>query len=514
MPGVAARTFVTLSEHGMSVSLITQSSSEQSICFTVPEKESSAAREHLERAFAAEIARREVDSVQVQLGMATVAVVGLGMAGTPGIAGRVFTALAASDINLVAIAQGSSELNISFVVEASDAAPGPAGHPRWLSAVQDRGRAGHADHRPRRGHSRVRRDRPYPGWSARPEEGEDGKNAPIRVVGVVDRSGFVFDARGLVARRMEALASWKEQGKELAAAPGGQPGTPAQAVAFFARHALARPVLVDATAAETGPVLAGALKSGMDLVLANKRPLSGAKTERDALLALAQAHGRRIRFEATVGAGLPVLDTYRKLVDSGDKVLKIEGCVSGTLGFLFTELGRGRRFSEAVRTAMERRFTEPDPRDDLSGADVGRKALILGRLLGYAGEPGDVVIESLVPGLGPGHDPGAIRDRARVLGRGVENAGSGRPGQAGGASLRGHGHPQPDPGWSAERRWSQPVRRAEGDRQPDRLHHRPIPQPARDTGGGRGASGHRRRRAQRHFGAGELVMKLLADRHA
>jgi bifunctional aspartokinase / homoserine dehydrogenase 1 len=102
-------------------------------------------------------------------------------------------------------------------------------------------------------------------------------------------------------------------------------------------------------------------------------------------------------FEATVGAGLPVLDTFRKLVESGDKVLKIEGCVSGTLGYLFTELGRGRKFSEAVRGAMEKGFTEPDPRDDLSGADVGRKALILGRLLGYTGEPGDVVVESLVP---------------------------------------------------------------------------------------------------------------------
>jgi homoserine dehydrogenase len=102
-------------------------------------------------------------------------------------------------------------------------------------------------------------------------------------------------------------------------------------------------------------------------------------------------------YEATVGAGLPIFDTYRKLAESGDRVLKIEGCLSGTLGFLLTEVARGRRFSEALGKAMELGYTEPDPRDDLSGADVGRKALILGRLLGFGGEPTDVAVESLVP---------------------------------------------------------------------------------------------------------------------
>ena len=122
VPGVAARAFATLSARGMSVSLITQSSSEQSICFTVPEKEAKSAKEHLDQAFHDEIARRDVDGVQVQTGMTTIAVVGLGMAGVPGIAARVFSALAAQSINVVAIAQGSSELNISLVVHAEQAA--------------------------------------------------------------------------------------------------------------------------------------------------------------------------------------------------------------------------------------------------------------------------------------------------------------------------------------------------------------------------------------------------------
>jgi aspartokinase/homoserine dehydrogenase 1 len=395
VPGVAGRTFATLSDARMSVSLITQSSSEQSICFTVPEKEARAAKEALERAFAPEIARREVDSVQVEPGMSTVAVVGLGMAGTPGIAARVFSALSAANINLVAIAQGSSELNISFVVKSSDAAVAQkAIHQAFQLSKIGGGRVTHTQTVDvvLLGYGQI--GRTLAGLLGKRKE-KNGSS--VRVVGVVDRSGFVFDHRGLPGRKLNELAGWKEQGKTFATCPGGQVGTPVEAVGFFARHALARPVLVDVTADETGPVLLAGLKAGLDLVMANKRPLSGPKSERDALLSTAEAHGRRLLFEATVGAGLPVLDTHRKLVESGDKVLKIEGCVSGTLGFLFTELGRGRKFSEAVRGAMEKGYTEPDPRDDLSGADVGRKALILGRLLGYTGEPGDVVIESLVP---------------------------------------------------------------------------------------------------------------------
>ncbi len=404
VPGVAARAFATLSDHGMSVSLITQSSSEQSICFTVPEKEARAAKEHLSRAFAQEIARREVDSVQVAPGMATVAVVGLGMAGTPGIAARVFSALAAASINLVAIAQGSSELNISFVVKAGESAGAQrAIHQAFQLAKIGGGRAqqGKVVDVVLLGFGQI--GRTLAGLITRRKP--TARQPQIRIVGLIDRSGFVFEAKGLKPRRLAELASWKEKGEPFARAPGGQTATAEESIGFFARHALSQPVLIDVTADETTPVLLTALKAGMDLVLANKRPLSGPRGERDTLLAVAEAHGRRIRFEATVGAGLPVLDTYRKLVESGDKVLEIEGCVSGTLGFLFTELGRGRRFSDAVIIAMNKGFTEPDPRDDLSGADVGRKALILGRLLGYEGEPADVVVENLVP------------DDARALGK-------------------------------------------------------------------------------------------------
>jgi aspartokinase/homoserine dehydrogenase 1 len=135
----------------------------------------------------------------------------------------------------------------------------------------------------------------------------------------------------------------------------------------------------------------------MDLVLANKRPLAGPRPAAEALWADAKQRGRRILHETTVGAGLPVFDTYYKLYESGDRVQRIQGCTSGTLGFLLTEVGQGRPFSEALRAAMVKGYTEPDPREDLSGQDVARKALILGRLLGFRGELQDVEIEPLVP---------------------------------------------------------------------------------------------------------------------
>jgi aspartokinase/homoserine dehydrogenase 1 len=140
-------------------------------------------------------------------------------------------------------------------------------------------------------------------------------------------------------------------------------------------------------------------------VLANKRPLAEsadtrateAAAGRDDVLTAAAARGRRVLHEATVGAGLPVIDTIKKLTESGDQVLRIEGCPSGTLGFLFGELGRGRPFSEALADAAARGYTEPDPRDDLSGMDVARKAVILARLVGWRGGLDDVAVESLVP---------------------------------------------------------------------------------------------------------------------
>jgi aspartokinase/homoserine dehydrogenase 1 len=392
VPGIAARTFAALHHEGISVSLISQASSEHSICLSLPQEEAQAARRSLLQAFAQEIVRREIDGVDVLRELATISVVGLGMAGTPGIASRVFSALAADRINVVAIAQGSSELNISFVVQERRAADALR---RIHDAFQLSKIGGGAVAARERvdvvllGFGQV--GRTLAGLLAASREKR------LRLSAVVDRGGFLFDPKGLSARALAGLTQAKRRKGSVAGAPGGIPASPREAVAFLARHALARPILVDVTADATGGLLEGALASGFDVVLANKRPLSGRRSERERLESSARRSGRRLRFEATVGAGLPILDTYRKLVESGDKVLKIEGCLSGTLGFLLTEMERGRPFSKSLRQAVERGYAEPDPREDLSGADVGRKALILARLLGFRGEPEQVMVESLVP---------------------------------------------------------------------------------------------------------------------
>ncbi len=272
------------------------------------------------------------------------------------------------------------------------------------------------------------------------------------------------------------------------------------------KHALSDPILVDVTADDTGAIIKQALSSGMDVVLANKRPLSGSRQAREELETLARAQGRRILFEATVGAGLPILDTYRKLAESGDKVLKIEGCLSGTLGFLLTEIGRGKPFSAALRKAMDKGYTEPDPRDDLSGVDVGRKALILGRLLGFTGEPGDVEVESLVSeasrALPLGDVPRASRrSRRRVEPPPDRRARQGRP-----AALRRLGDQEQDLGRFEGRRRLEPVRGPQRNRQPGRVHHRALQgKPAGDHRPGSGPRGDRSGCAERYPRFGFVV---------
>jgi bifunctional aspartokinase / homoserine dehydrogenase 1 len=394
VPGIAARTFEALHREGISVSLISQSSSEQSICFSVPEGAARRARHRLTEEFREQIARGEIDSVEAHSGLATVAVVGLGMHGHLGIAARVFSALAEAKINIVAIAQGSSELNISFVVAAKDAgAAQRAVHGAFQLSKIGGGAAARAAHTDAvlLGFGQIGRA------LAKIMAHGSKVSSKLRLVAAIDRRGYVFDPNGLPPRTIAALSAAKLAGKSLADGPGGRLAAPAEALAALAEHALGDPILVDVTADESTPLIRQALGAGMDVVLANKRPISGPRAESEALAALAASAGRRLLTEATVGAGLPIFDTHRKLVESGDRVLKIEGCLSGTLGFVLTEVEKGRSFSAALRRAMELGYTEPDPRDDLSGIDVGRKALILGRLLAFAGEPSDVAVESLVP---------------------------------------------------------------------------------------------------------------------
>ena len=396
VPGIAARTFEALRQSGISISLIAQASSEHSICLGVAAESAPIAREHLLEVFRAELDRGEIDRIEISSAMATIAVVGLGMAGQPGVAARLFTALGKRGINIVAIAQDSAALNISVVVEESDAIIAQqAIHDEFQLGKIGGGRPAH---RPDAHHA----DLILLGFGQIGRAlGEmlvgRGVTRTIRIVGIIDRSGYLFDPQGFSGERLLAFVEAKKHGTGVGTLSDGHAVPARDAITHILSHALTRPILVDVTADETSDLLEHAATLGADIVLANKRPIGGSSAQAESLRAVVRRHGRHLLHEATVGAGLPILDTFAKLVEAGDTVHMIEGCPSGTMGYLFGEMGRGTKFSAALRGAMQLGYTEPDPRDDLSGADVGRKGLILGRLLGFSGEFSDVRVESLVP---------------------------------------------------------------------------------------------------------------------
>ena len=395
VPGIAARTFGALAHAGISVSLISQASSEHSICFTVPEVAAALAEKELRAAFASELERNEIDSVEVLLGVATVAVVGSGMARTPGVAARVLGCIADTQVNVIAIAQGSSERNISFIVNKESV-------PKTVRAIHTTfslDKVGGGRTARRRGADVILLGCGRIGQELLKHIAELPSNdrAALRIIGVLDRSGFMLEKRGFSLRALSDISAHKQRGGSLKTLPHAHSGAPTAAIEHIASHALTRPVLIDLSSGDTRETLLRAVAHGMDLVIANKIPLASDSASANALLHDARKRGRKVLHEATVGAGLPIIDTVEKLIASGDRILNIVACPSGTMGYLFSELGRGRKFSAALRNAMQLGYTEPDPREDLSGRDVARKGLILGRLIGYVGELTDVTIESLVP---------------------------------------------------------------------------------------------------------------------
>ena len=411
VPGIAARTFEALFQQGTSVSLISQSSSEQSICFSVPEAAARRARDRLAAEFRAEIARPEIDGVELQTGLATLAVVGLGMAGAPGIAARLFGALSQAGVNIVAIAQGSSELNISFVVTANDAATAQRAIHRAFQLSKIGGGAAMRPHHTDAvllGFGQIGRTLAEILTKANTAVGRSGKNGQpganghanrrtVRLVGAIDRSGFVFEPGGLPAKTIAQLAAGKKAGRSLATLPGGRAARPDEAVALLAQHALTDPMLVDVTADDTTPLVKQALAAGMDVVLANKRPLSASRADTEASWRWPREKGGTSSMRRRSARACPSSTPTASSSSPATECCVSTAACRARSASCSRRSGAGARSRRPSPGAMELGFTEPDPRDDLSGADVGRKALILGRLLDFAGEPGDVAVESLVP---------------------------------------------------------------------------------------------------------------------
>jgi aspartokinase/homoserine dehydrogenase 1 len=388
--GIAARTFTAVDAERLSVSTIFQASSESSIGFTLPESQADRAVQAIARAFRDELSSGLIDHVTSRPAMAVVAVVGDGMAGAPGIAARVFSSLATAGISVVAIAQGSSERNISFVVAEADATEAARRvHTAFQLSKIGGGRPVTTPHTDvvLLGFGRVGRE-------LADQIGKPNGGPAVRVVGLLDRSGYVFEPRGLSRRRLLELSREKDKGALLSSL-GGHKASAADALTVMASHAVSEPILVDVTSEETGDLLRTALGHGFHVAMANKKPVAGSWESYEALMAAAMRAGRQIKHEATVGAGLPIIDTYFKLAETGDRVLRIEGTVSGTLMYVVSAVSAGKPFSQAVREAVELGYAEPDPREDLSGADAGRKVLILARLMGYRGAA--AVPDNLVP---------------------------------------------------------------------------------------------------------------------
>jgi homoserine dehydrogenase len=233
---------------------------------------------------------------------------------------------------------------------------------------------------------------------ARAEHLETRYEISPRWVAIGDSSGYLVDPRGLDADQVVDACRAKVAGRPLASLPGAALGCGAAMVDAALTVGLERPVLVDASDADAAASSAyrRAIAAGCDVVTANKKPFAAADFE--TLRASAGRHGCRLRGEATVGAGLPVLDTLEQLVASGDVVHRIEGCFSGTIGFVLAGLESGCALGDVVADAVARGIAEPDPVADLCGDDVGRKALILGRLAGLLDEAAQVEVEPLIDG--------------------------------------------------------------------------------------------------------------------
>lgn len=380
IPGVAHKLFGALRAVDVSIVMISQASSEHSICFAVPQSQAKLAKTTVEQTFFVEMQRGEVQTVDLREGCCILAMVGDGMIERLGMAGKFFSALGKSGVNVRAIAQGSSERNISAVIEQHEATKALRGlHSAFYLSSQTlsigvigTGLIGGT----------------FLGQlSSRIEELRMRRGIDLRVRGIMNSREMILHDRQL------ALESWHE---ELSASP-----TEADLERFVNHvHAVHLPhaVLIDATASADLPRhYESWLARGINIITPNKKSNAGPLSAYHGLRETARKYQRYFLYETNVGAGLPIIHTLRGLIETGDQIIKIEGVLSGTLSYIFNSLHGARTFSEIVREAHSLGLTEPDPREDLSGVDVARKLVILAREMGLDVEIDAVHVESMVP---------------------------------------------------------------------------------------------------------------------
>ena len=361
MASVGGRVLRALEEAHLTVWLATQSAHGQAVAVVLPVSEVDEATKVIHDALSRELERGEVEPVTVHKPVTLLTLVGEGMAREVGVAGRFFSALGAVGIPIHAVGQGASARSISCVVDAKDTldavrtvhAAFNFAHQQVSLLVLGRGTVGGALLR------QVQEQR---------DSLLSQHDVLLNVVGVAWSTGFVFDEEGVSREQWDGYgASSAESSPDM--------------IALLERlRRLPVPILVDCTAADgMERIYKEAFARGIHVVSANKKPLTIPWQERESLMQSARTAHRAYFYETTVGAGLPVIETLKNLVRTGDKVVLVEGSFSGSLGFITNEMMRGIKMSEALRKAMELGFTEPNPLDDLSGMDVARKALILAR---------------------------------------------------------------------------------------------------------------------------------------
>ena len=381
VPGIAARLFNSLARAEINVILITQGSSEHSISFAVSPENSKRAKRKVEKEFEYEMSLGGVEKVKVEKDLSILAIIGENMRYQPGISGRLFNALGKNGINCVAIAQGSSELNVSVVISKNDESKAlNALHESFfLSDTKELhlfmvgvGLIGSTLL------NQIEKQNAYL---------KENSQLQLKVMGISNSRKMYFNEKGI------DLTSWEED-----LSNSEEPANISSFIEKMKKFNLSNSIFIDNTSNEAiTNHYEKILDASISISTPNKIATSSAYLQYERLKYIAKKRGVQFKYETNVGAGLPVISTLNNLIQSGDRILKIEGVLSGSLSFIFNSFTEGKKFSSIVQQAKELGFTEPDPRTDLNGIDVRRKLIILARESGLPLEQSDVKIDAILP---------------------------------------------------------------------------------------------------------------------